>query len=57
MFLGPVVLRRRFQRPKYYNHFVRLVGLLNLCLQFELTDVEVDQIRTGFIQWVEEYEE
>jgi hypothetical protein len=57
LYLGPVVLQRRFQRPKYFNHFISLVRLLNLCLQFEATDDEVDQIRIGFIQWVREYEE
>ena len=57
LYLGPVLLRRRFQRPKYYHHFISLVRLLNLCLQFEITDHEVDQIRAGFIRWVEEYEE
>jgi hypothetical protein len=57
LYLGPVLLRRRFQRPKYYGHFIRLVRLLNICLQFELTDDEIDEIRTGFIEWVKDYEE
>jgi len=57
LYLGPVLLQRRFQRPKYFNHFAFLVRLLNLCLQFEVTDDEVDQIRVGFVQWVREYEE
>lgn len=57
LYLGPVLLRRRFQRPKYYGHFIRLVRLLNICLQFETTDDEIDEIRTGFIEWVKDYEE
>ena len=28
LYLGPVLLRRQFQRPKHYTHFVRLVRLL-----------------------------
>jgi hypothetical protein len=56
LYLGPVLLRRRFQRQKYYKHFVQLVRLLNICLQFEITDGEIEDIRTGFIQWVEDYE-
>jgi hypothetical protein len=57
MYLGPVLLRRRFQRPKYYVHFVRLVSLLNLCLQFEITDEQIGEVRQGFSQWVMQYEE
>ncbi|KAJ7342463.1 hypothetical protein DFH08DRAFT_782878 [Mycena albidolilacea] len=56
LYLGPVLLRRRFKRPKYYRHFVQLVRLLNLCMQFEITDEEIETLRTGFIAWVEEYE-
>jgi hypothetical protein len=55
--IGPVLLRRRFQRPKYYAHFVRLVRLLNICLQFEITDSQIEDIRKGFIEWVKDYEE
>jgi hypothetical protein len=56
LYLGPVLLRRRFQNQKYYKHFIRLVRLLNVCLQFEITDDEIDEIRSGFIQWVQDYE-
>jgi hypothetical protein len=44
LYLGPVLLRCRFHRQKYYTHFVQLVRLLNLCLQFEITDAEIDEI-------------
>ena len=56
LYLGPVLLQRRFQREKYYSHFIRLVYFLNICLQFEITDKEVEEIRTGFVQWVQEFE-
>ncbi|KAJ7017345.1 hypothetical protein C8F04DRAFT_1215111 [Mycena alexandri] len=36
-YLGPVLLRRRFKNVKYYCHFIQLVRLLNLCIQFEIT--------------------
>lgn len=57
LYIGPVLLRRRFQHLKYYTHFIRLVHLLNICLQFEITDAEIEEIRTGFVSWVTEYEE
>jgi hypothetical protein len=56
LFIGPVLLRRRFSRQKYYQHFVDLVRLLNICLQFEITTEEIQTIREGMIKWVEEYE-
>jgi hypothetical protein len=56
LYLGPVLLQRRFQRPKYYTHFICLVYLLNLCLQFEISTAEIEEIRHGFAQWVQEFE-
>jgi hypothetical protein len=56
VYLGPILLRGRFQRPKYYAHFVRLVRLLNICLQFEITDQQIEDIQKGFVEWVKEYE-
>ena len=56
LYIGPVLLRHRFQKAKYYRHFVKLVKLLNLCLQFEISDDEVEVLREGFVEWVEEYE-
>jgi hypothetical protein len=56
LYLGPVLLRRRFRSQRYYKHFIRLVKLLQICLQFKITTEEVQIIREGFINWVEGYE-
>lgn len=56
LYIGPVLLRREFSHARYYNHFIRLVELLNICLQFEISDAEVQTLREGFNNWVEEYE-
>lgn len=56
LYLGPVLLARRFKREQYYQHFVDLVKLLNLCLQFEISRDEIEIIRSGFAQWVQKYE-
>jgi hypothetical protein len=56
LYLAPVLLRRRFKEHRYYTHFVRLVYLLNICLQFEIMDEEIDEVESGFIDWVEQYE-
>jgi hypothetical protein len=55
-YIGPVVLRRRFQHPKYYSHFIQLVRLLRICLQFEITDAEIEELHVGFVRWIKDYE-
>lgn len=55
-YIGPVLLRQQFKHQKYYDHFIHLVELLNICLQFEITSDEIQSIRSGFIKWVEDYE-
>jgi hypothetical protein len=54
--LGPPLLQKVFKHRRYYDHFVRLVRLVNTCLQFEITEEEVDELESGFINWVKEYE-
>jgi thiol-disulfide isomerase/thioredoxin len=56
LYLGPVLLRNRFRRDKYYDHFIELIKLINLCLQFEISHEDIETIRAGFITWVEGYE-
>lgn len=57
LFLGPVLLRRRFAHQKYYDHFIDLVVLLHICLQFTITSDDVVRLREGFASWVEKYEQ
>ena len=56
VFIAPIVLRGRFKQEKYYNHFIDLVRLLNLCLEFELPRSKVAEIEEGFARWVKQYE-
>ncbi|KAI0659177.1 hypothetical protein C8Q70DRAFT_916325 [Cubamyces menziesii] len=56
LYVAPVLLRGRFLQNKYYDHFVELTRLISLCLQFEITTAEVEDVRTGFIKWVQTYE-
>jgi hypothetical protein len=55
-YLGPVLLHRKFSKPKYYKHFVKLVHMVRVCLQFELSTTDISDLRTGFATWVEEFE-
>lgn len=56
LFLGPVLLCCRFRNEQYYKHFIQLVVLLNICLQFEIMRAQIEQLRVGFIKWVQDYE-
>ena len=55
-FIGPVVLQNRFRHSKYFKHFVRLVSLINTCLQRKIPQEEIDELESGFESWVEDYQ-
>lgn len=57
LFIAPVLLNSRFSDKRHYNHFCNLVKLIKLCLQFEISQKDITQIRYGFIHWVKKYEE
>jgi hypothetical protein len=56
LYLGPVLLRGRFSKEAYYKHFVKLIKLLRICLQFEILKDELSEIREGFQDWVKSFE-
>ncbi|OBZ68331.1 hypothetical protein A0H81_11890 [Grifola frondosa] len=55
LYVSPVVLARWFTRPKYYEHFVALIKLLHICLLFDITREQIQEVRKGFIKWVKDY--
>lgn len=56
LYLAPVLLRNRFKKPEYFTHFIELVHLLHICMQFEISAAEIEELRTGFKKWVEDYQ-
>ena len=56
LFIAPTVLRNCFPEERYYKHFCSLVGILNLCLQFEISEKDIDDIESGIRKWVVDYE-
>jgi tnp2 family transposase len=56
LYIAPTLLKGRFQHQRYYKHFIRLVELLMVCFEFELSQVDVDNLETGFQTWVMDYE-
>ena len=55
-FLAPVLMWKVFKKPEYFEHFIDLVELFNICLQFEISQAEVEKLHTGFKKWVQNYE-
>jgi len=56
LYIAPTLLKGRFMCPQYYKHFMQLVRLLTLCLEFEITQDEVGDLERGFQTWVQKYE-
>lgn len=56
IYYAPILLKGRFKNPQIYKHFMDLVRLLKLCLEFALSGDQVDELEEGFKQWVLTYE-
>ena len=56
MLYAPILLKGRFQNNQLYKHFIDLVCLLKLCLEFELSGDQVNELEEGFKEWVFTYE-
>jgi hypothetical protein len=54
--VGPALLHNRFRYPRFYQHFIRLVRLINACLSFDMTRQVLQEVRDGFAQWVWDFE-
>ena len=57
LFIAPTVLRCRFPQECYYKHFCSLVKILNLCLQFKISEKEIKEIESGIHKWVVDYKQ
>ena len=57
LFIAPTVLQHRFPKERYYKYFCSLVRILNLCLQFEISKEDIDDIKSGIRKWVVDYEQ
>ena len=56
LYFAPTLLNGRFTNERYYKHFVQLVRLLTLCLKFEITQDQINDLERGFQEWVKVYE-
>ncbi|KAJ2913165.1 hypothetical protein MD484_g7253, partial [Candolleomyces efflorescens] len=55
-YLFPIVLRNRFPNDKYYKHGCLLVKIMKTCLQFSITEDELNTLDSDIVDWVEKYE-
>lgn len=55
--LAPHLLKGRFQRPKYYAHFMKLNNILKIVFQYTITRQQLANIHRLIIEWVDEYEQ
>ncbi|KIY61190.1 hypothetical protein CYLTODRAFT_433611 [Cylindrobasidium torrendii FP15055 ss-10] len=56
LYIAPIVLENKFRRKVYYDHFIELVKLVQICLKFSLSSDDIERLRTGFKDWVVAYE-
>ncbi|KAJ7196296.1 hypothetical protein GGX14DRAFT_537165 [Mycena pura] len=55
--LGPVLLRNRFSKPKYYTHYLDLVSIYEDCVSMSSDREYVDTtFRAKIVDWVQRYE-
>ncbi|PSR75102.1 hypothetical protein PHLCEN_2v9325 [Hermanssonia centrifuga] len=55
MYLAPYLLSGRLANP-YYKHFLDLVHIMKITLQFEITTEQIDELERLIIAWVGDYE-
>ena len=56
LYMALPLLHHQFLNDQYHQHFVELIRLLNICLQFEISDDEIETVQAGMIKWVEDFE-
>jgi hypothetical protein len=54
-FVGPSVLDGRLPAT-YFDHYIDLVKLVNICLEFDMKRSKLSVLRAGFASWVQQYE-
>lgn len=53
---APILLRNRFERPRYFSHLSLFISIVNRCLAFSSTRLEREKLRSDIVEWYSEYE-
>jgi hypothetical protein len=56
VYMAPLLLHGQFQYPKYYKHLLLLVEIIKACLKFEISEEDIEILRTDIHKWVAPYE-
>jgi hypothetical protein len=54
--IAPYVLRNRFNRPKYYKHFMKFNSILKRTIQYSFTEQDLGELEEDIVEYVKEYE-
>lgn len=54
--IAPHVLKHRFPKEKFYQHFMKFNHILRQTMKFSLTTEDVEDLRVRIIDYVQEYE-
>ena len=57
MYLAPFMLQNQFPDQKYHRHLCDLIDIMKMCLRFEITSEEVNDLEQKIYAWVHLYEE
>ncbi|KAJ7719689.1 hypothetical protein DFH07DRAFT_972824 [Mycena maculata] len=55
-YLAPILLKGRFNHPKYHQHLCNFSDIIKTCINFTLTHAQIETLRDHIITWVETYE-
>lgn len=54
-YISPIVLKGRLSE-RYYTHLLELRDILDLCLQYEITSIQICELEKMVVRWVADYE-
>ncbi|CAE6417422.1 unnamed protein product, partial [Rhizoctonia solani] len=55
IYIAPIVLKNRLKEP-YYTHMILMRNIMKLCLLFEITHDDINELQTMINKWVADYE-
>ncbi|KAJ7642387.1 hypothetical protein DFH06DRAFT_1097627 [Mycena polygramma] len=56
IYMAPILLKGRFQDPKYHTHACDLVKIIKTCIAFTVTHTRISELRVEIITWLKTYE-
>lgn len=57
VYMAPILLKGRFNHPKYHTHLCDFAEIIKTCISFTLTHDRIHELREEIITWMRTYEE